>query len=58
MFERSVLQDINKSGKDSTNVGMSLFNEDFHPRGLYTIGTDGIPFEQFLCMNPADLFRL
>ena len=47
-----------KSGKDSTNIGMSLFNEDFHPRGLYTIGTDGISFEQFLCMNPADLFRL
>ena len=47
-----------KSGKDSTNVGLSLFNDDFHPRGLYTIGTDGIPFEQFLSMNPADLFRL
>jgi len=47
-----------KSGKDSTNIGMSFFNDDFHPRGLYTIGTDGIPFEQFLSMNPADLFRL
>ena len=47
-----------KSGKDSTNVGLSLFNDDFHPHGLYTIGTDGIPFEQFLSMNPANLFRL
>jgi len=47
-----------KSGKDSTNVGLSLFDEEFHPRGLYTVGTDGIPFEQFLSMNPADLFRL
>ncbi|MFV0420542.1 MAG: ATP-binding protein [Dysgonomonas sp.] len=47
-----------KSGKDSANLGLSLFNEDFHPRGLYSIGTDGIPFEQFLSMNPADLFRL
>lgn len=47
-----------KSGKDNTNAGLSLFDEEFHPRGLYTVGTDGIPFEQFLSMNPADLFRL
>ena len=47
-----------KSGKDSLNTGLSLFNDNFHPRGLYTVGTDGIPFEQFLGMNPADLFRL
>jgi len=47
-----------KSGKDSFNIGLSLFNDDFHPRGLYMVGLDGIPFEQFLSMNPADLFRL
>ena len=46
-----------KSGKDSSNKGMSLFNEEFHPQSHYTIGTNGIPFEQFLCMNPADLYR-
>jgi predicted AAA+ superfamily ATPase len=47
-----------KSGKDSANVGLSLFNDEFHSRGLYTIGTDGIPFEQFFSMNPADLFKI
>ncbi|MDR1456182.1 MAG: ATP-binding protein [Tannerella sp.] len=47
-----------KSGKDSTNLGLSLFNDEFHPRGLYTVGTNGIPLERFLGMNPADLFRL
>jgi predicted AAA+ superfamily ATPase len=47
-----------KSGKDSANKGLSLFNDEFHPRGVYLIGTDGIPFEQFLSMNPADLFQL
>ena len=46
-----------KSGRDSTNKGMSLFNEEFHPQSLYTIGTNGIPFEEFLSMNPADLYR-
>ena len=47
-----------KSGKKSTNRGLSLFNEEFHPRALFTVGTDGIPFEQFLSMNPADLFKI
>jgi Predicted ATPase (AAA+ superfamily) len=46
-----------KSGKDSSNKGMSLFNEEFHPQSLYTIGTNGIPFEQFLSMNPTDLYQ-
>jgi predicted AAA+ superfamily ATPase len=47
-----------KSGKDSTNLGMSLFDNEFHPRGLYTVGTGGIPLGQFLGMNPADLFHI
>jgi hypothetical protein len=47
-----------KSGKDNTNIGLSLFDNEFHPRGTFLIGTDGIPFEQFLSMNPADLFNL
>lgn len=45
-----------KSGKDSTNDGMTLFNNKFHPQSLYTIGTDGMPIEEFLSMNPIDLF--
>ncbi len=47
-----------KSGKDSANKGLSLFNEEFRPRGVYLIGTNGIPFDQFLSMNPADLFKI
>jgi predicted AAA+ superfamily ATPase len=47
-----------KSGKDSANKGMALFDEEFHPRGVFLVGTDGIPIEQFLTMNPADLFKL
>lgn len=45
-----------KSGKDATNDGMAVFDKKFHPRALYTIGTDGIPLEDFFRMNPADLF--
>ena len=45
-----------KSGKNSTSRGLALFNDEFHPRGVYLVGTDGISFEQFFSMNPADLF--
>ncbi|MDE5574398.1 MAG: ATP-binding protein [Bacteroidales bacterium] len=45
-----------KSGKDSFNRGMALFDQQFHPSALYTIGTDGIPLEEFFRMNPAELF--
>ena len=47
-----------KSGKDSSNKGLSIFNEEFHPRAVYIVGTDGIPFETFLGMNPAELFKI
>lgn len=45
-----------KSGTDSTSKGMSLFNDEFHPKNIFKVGTDGIPFEQFLAMNPLELF--
>ncbi len=45
-----------KSGKDSTNVGMSIFDKMYHPARLYTVGTDGMPIEEFLRTNPMDLF--
>ncbi len=45
-----------KSGKDSTNAGMAKFDSLYHPTALYTIGTDGIPLEDFLQLNPIQLF--
>lgn len=45
-----------KSGKDSSNEGMALFDSKFHPHRLYTVGTDGIPLETFLSASPEDLF--
>ena len=46
-----------KSGKDSTNVGMSIFDKMYHPVRLYTIGTDGMPIEEFLRIDPIELFN-
>lgn len=45
-----------KSGIDSANFGMAIFDKKFHPDRMYNIGTDGIPMEDFLLMNPSDLF--
>lgn len=44
-----------KSGKRSYNQGMELFSSRFNPKSLYTIGTNGIPLEQFLTMRPEEL---
>jgi len=47
-----------KSGLDSSNSGIALFDNEFHPHAHYTIGTDGIPFEVFFTMNPVALFSI
>jgi predicted AAA+ superfamily ATPase len=47
-----------KSGQSSVNKGLALFDKEFHPKGLFIIGTNGIPFEDFLSMNPVELFNL
>lgn len=44
-----------KSGQDSANEGMAIFNNLYHPDALYTIGTDGIPFEEFFQMDLSKL---
>ena len=45
-----------KSGKSSVNKGLTIFNNEFKPHKLFIIGTNGIPFEEFLSMNTLDLF--
>lgn len=47
-----------KSGKDAYTNGLTVFNEIFHPKRLFMVGTDGIPLEEFLCSDPALLFEV
>jgi predicted AAA+ superfamily ATPase len=47
-----------KSGKDSTNLGLSVFCKQFNPKHVFTIGTDGISFEEFFTMNPERFFEI
>ena len=47
-----------KSGKDSYNSGLSAFNDSFHPKSLFIIGTDCISVEDFLSSDPEILFEI
>lgn len=45
-----------KSGRKAENTGMSLFAGKFHPEKVLLIGTGGIPYDEFLKINPKELF--
>lgn len=45
-----------KSGRRSNNQGMAVFAEKFKPEKVIVVGTGGIPLEEFLAMNPIELF--
>ncbi|MDR1171896.1 MAG: ATP-binding protein [Bacteroidales bacterium] len=45
-----------KSGASADNAGMGIFNERFHPNKMLLVGTGGIPCEEFLKINPKELF--
>lgn len=45
-----------KSGKKQENEGMRVFAEKFHPEKVMLVGTGGIPYDEFLKINPKELF--
>lgn len=45
-----------KSGRRGENKGMSVFAQKFKPQKVLLVGTGGIGIEDFLRMNPIDLF--
>ncbi|MDD4438851.1 MAG: ATP-binding protein [Tissierellia bacterium] len=45
-----------KSGMKAENTGMGVFAEKFHPGKVLLVGTGGIPYEEFLKINPSELF--
>ncbi|MBK7969554.1 MAG: ATP-binding protein [Bacteroidetes bacterium] len=44
-----------KTGNDIKS-GMGVFQKSFHPHKFYTIGTGGIPWQDFLTIHPGELF--
>jgi uncharacterized protein len=45
-----------KSGRRGGNNGMSVFAQKFHPEKVLLVGTGGIGYEDFLRINPRNLF--
>jgi len=45
-----------KSGIKADNAGMSVFTEKFHPEKVLLVGTGGVPYDEFLKINPKELF--
>ncbi len=45
-----------KSGMKSDNAGMQVFADKFNPDKVLLIGTGGVPFGEFLKINPGELF--
>lgn len=47
-----------KSGKSSKNKGLPVFARKYSPEHSFTIGTDGISFDDFFTMNPGRFFEI
>ena len=45
-----------KSGSTGSTGGMAAFKKRFNPDKILLIGNAGIPWQEFLSMNPAKLF--
>lgn len=45
-----------KSGASADHAGMAVFNDKFHPGKMLIVGTGGIPYKDFLKINPKELF--
>lgn len=45
-----------KSGAAKTRSGMQAFSKKFNPHKVLLIGDEGLPWQEFLTINPADLF--
>lgn len=47
-----------KSGKRTTNNGITIFSNKFHPRHSFIVGNGGISVEDFLTLDLENLFEL
>ncbi len=46
-----------KSGAKAQNRGMALFQKEFNPDKMLLVGTGGIPYQDFLRINPNEIFN-
>lgn len=56
-YNRSSIAIEVKSGRRTTNVGLSVFREKFHPLSSFVVGSGGISLEEFLSADLANLME-
>lgn len=56
-YNRSSIAIEVKSGRKTTNVGLSVFCEKFHPLTSFVVGSGGIPIEEFLSADLENILE-
>ena len=56
-FEKQCIAIEVKSGRRTTNNGLSLFSGQFHPIHSFVVGSGGIPIEEFLTWDIGNLLE-
>ena len=47
-----------KTGADTITSGMEAFTNQFHPDKMLLVGRKGIPWQEFLILNPMSYFKI
>ena len=56
-FDKQLIAIEVKSGRRTTNNGLLVFGEQFHPVQSFVVGSGGIPIEDFLTWNIGRLLE-
>lgn len=56
-FDKQLIAIEVKSGHRTTNNGLLVFGEQFHPVQSFVVGSGGIPIEDFLTWNIGRLLE-
>ena len=56
-FDKQLIAIEVKSGRRTTNNGLSLFGNQFHPVHSFVVGSGGIPIEEFLTWDIGSLIE-
>ena len=46
-----------KSGRRTTNEGLGVFRDRFHPKQSFVVGSGGVPIEEFLRWDIGNLLE-
>ena len=57
MFEHTHLQELMMRGDSHSTTGRAPFRKQNAPDKMLLVGSSALPWQQFLELNPMDLFK-